>query len=171
MDSYANGLNYTNGGVATTGIFAAIAAVLGVIVLISLVVAIFQIIGQWKMFKKADQPGWAAIIPIYNTYILCKVTGVNPWWIVITMVGSMVGSLIPGIGSLISFAITIYFVILLAVSTANSYGKENSWAIGLILLEPFFMFALGVGQSKYEGPKPMNDVVLNKAKELFGSKK
>jgi hypothetical protein len=37
--------------------------------------AILMIAALWKVFTKAGQPGWAAIIPIVNTYFLCKVAG------------------------------------------------------------------------------------------------
>ena len=38
-------------------------------------VIILLIASMWKVFSKAGQPGWAAIIPIYNLYIMCKVAG------------------------------------------------------------------------------------------------
>lgn len=30
------------------------------------------VIGAWKMFEKAGEAGWKAIIPIYNMYIVFK---------------------------------------------------------------------------------------------------
>jgi hypothetical protein len=36
---------------------------------------ILWVAGMWKIYAKADQPGWAAIIPIYNVYIWCKIVG------------------------------------------------------------------------------------------------
>jgi len=44
---------------------------LGLIILI--------VAGIWKVFVKAGQPGWAAIIPIYNIYILLKIA-CKPGW-------------------------------------------------------------------------------------------
>ena len=38
------------------------------IVGLALAVAAFLIAAMWKIFTKAGQPGWAAIIPIYNIY-------------------------------------------------------------------------------------------------------
>ena len=35
----------------------------------ALAIVIFSIITMWKIFEKAGEPGWASIIPIYNTYI------------------------------------------------------------------------------------------------------
>jgi len=42
----------------------------GMALLFWLAVAVVVIIGGWKMFEKAGQPGWAILIPFYNTYIL-----------------------------------------------------------------------------------------------------
>ena len=36
--------------------------------LFALVIALVGIVALWKIFVKAGQPGWAAIIPIYNVY-------------------------------------------------------------------------------------------------------
>jgi hypothetical protein len=36
---------------------------------------------MWKVFTKAGQPGWAAIIPIYNIYIMTKIAGKPGIWV------------------------------------------------------------------------------------------
>jgi hypothetical protein len=51
--------------------------------LISLALSIFVIASFWKVFTKAGQPGWAAIVPFYNTYVLLKVVGRPGWWLVL----------------------------------------------------------------------------------------
>ncbi len=40
--------------------------------IISLLICIFTIICWYKIFRKADEDGWKAIIPIYSTYISYK---------------------------------------------------------------------------------------------------
>ena len=35
---------------------------------------IIEIVGFWRVFEKAGQKGWKSIIPIYNLYILFKIT-------------------------------------------------------------------------------------------------
>lgn len=35
---------------------------------------LLSIAGLWAIFRKAGEPGWAAIIPFYNVYILYKIT-------------------------------------------------------------------------------------------------
>ena len=143
-----------------TGVIIFFIIMFAFIIFIALICWIIRVVGQWKMFKKAGKDGWPAIIPIYNTYVLCQITGVSPWWIVIVIAANIIGNLIPGIGQLLIMAASIYFGILLAVSTANSYGKDIGWAVGLFFLQPFFSLALGIGKSEYVGPKPMEDPVM-----------
>ena len=41
--------------------------------LIGIVAAIILVVSLFKMFIKAGEPGWAAIVPIYNIWVLCKI--------------------------------------------------------------------------------------------------
>ena len=132
-----------------------------VVLIICMTVAILQIIGTWKILTKANKPGWGALIPFYNQYLLCKIKGVNPWWVLIVTCTGLLSS-IPYVGGLIVWVVSIYFTILLNVSLARSFGKENSYAVGLILLAPIFYFILGIKDDKYLEPKPMDDIVFNK---------
>jgi uncharacterized membrane protein YhaH (DUF805 family) len=90
----------------------------------------------WKIFTKAGKPGWAAIIPIYNWYILCKIVGRPGWWIILL--------LIPFINFIIG--------IILCVDLAKSFGKGVGFGIGLILLGIIFFPILGFGSAQYQGP-------------------
>ena len=47
--------------------------------LLGIAIAVLIAAGMWKVFVKAGQPGWAAIIPFYNTYILFKITWGKGW--------------------------------------------------------------------------------------------
>ena len=40
-----------------------------------LILCLVVIIGLWKVFTKAGQPGWMSIIPFLNFFILCKIAG------------------------------------------------------------------------------------------------
>lgn len=64
---------------ALTGLLAGLGFLLVIIVLLLIAWAVFAIIGQWKLFVKAGQPGWKSIIPFYNTYTLCEMVGLN-WY-------------------------------------------------------------------------------------------
>lgn len=156
---YSNYDYSTVNSAAAGGVLGAVLAFLGIFIVIALAVAVVTIIAEWKLFTKAKQPGWASLIPFYNTYIMCKLAGVNPWWIVIVLCSSLI-SFIPIIGSLLCFAVSIYFSILLYVSVARAFGKEDGYAIGLILLPVVFLPILAFGKDEYKGANPMNDIVF-----------
>ena len=50
--------------------------------IIYLAVLILVIAGMWRIFEKAGQPGWGAIIPIYNLYLLTVIAQKPGWWTV-----------------------------------------------------------------------------------------
>jgi Family of unknown function (DUF5684) len=101
-----------------------------------LAVTILMIAACWKVFTKAGQPGWAAIIPIYNWYILCKIVGRPGWWVILFF--------IPFINFIIG--------IILCIDLAKSFGKGVGFGIGLILLGIIFFPILGFDSAQYQGP-------------------
>lgn len=109
---------------------------LGVFLLIYLVIIIVVIAGFWKMFTKAGQPGWAAIIPIYNSYIMCKIAGRPGWWVILLLIPYL----------------NLIFWIILMVDLAKSFGKSIAFAVGMILLSFIFIPILGFGDAEYQGP-------------------
>jgi hypothetical protein len=99
-------------------------------------VTILMIAACWKIFTKAGQPGWAAIIPIYNWYIFCKIVGRPGWWVILL--------LIPFVNFIVG--------IILCIDLAKSFGKGVGFGIGLILLGVIFFPILGFGSAQYQGP-------------------
>ena len=57
-----------------------------VVVIVELLIALFVIVAMWKVFTKAGRPGWAAIIPIYNMYVWCKIVGRPGWWVILMLI-------------------------------------------------------------------------------------
>jgi uncharacterized membrane protein YhaH (DUF805 family) len=97
---------------------------------------ILMIAACWKIYTKAGQPGWAAIIPIYNLYIWCKIVG-RPWWWILLM-------LIPFVNFIIG--------IILCIDLAKSFGKGVGFGLGLVFLGIIFFPILGFGSAQYQGP-------------------
>ena len=97
---------------------------------------ILMIAGMWKVFSKAGQPGWAAIIPIYNMIVLCQVAGRPIWWFLLLM---------------ICFPI-FYFIVCLDI--AKRFGKGAGFAIGMFFLGFIFFPILGFGSAQYQGGPP-----------------
>lgn len=114
---------------------AGVAGTVLVLCLIALAVGILMIIAQWRIFSKAGEPGWASLIPIYNLYVLYKIT-----W-----------------GSGIRFLLLLIplYNIILAIQTnirlARAFGKGDGFAVGLIFLPGIFMLILGFGGAQYCG--------------------
>lgn len=134
--------------------------ILGVMFLVIFIIAIFIIIGQWKLFTKAGEEGWKSLIPFYNQYTLCKIVGVSPWWILIVVAIAWLGVMIEPVAALGTVA-SIYFKVLLSISLARSFGKSDGFGIMTIFFSPICYLILAFGDSKYLGAKPMKDVILS----------
>ncbi len=109
---------------------------------IALAIAILQIVAMWKIFTKAGEEGWKAIIPVYNMITLFKISGLSPLFVLVYLAG-----IIPFVGSLAILGITIY----LNYSLAKSFGKDTGFVVGLTLLGPIFYLILGFGKDQYVG--------------------
>lgn len=105
--------------------------------LIYLAIIIAMIAGMWKVFEKAGQPGWAAIIPIYNLIILLQIVGKPIWWIVLFLI------------PLVNFVA----LILVGMELAVCFGKSKGWGFALLVLFPFVGYPiLGFGDAAYSKP-------------------
>ena len=73
----------------------------GILCLVALAALIIIIIGEVKLLQKAGKPGWAAIVPFYNTYVLVEIAGLNWWYFLIAISGSICSILgITGLGTI-----------------------------------------------------------------------
>ena len=104
--------------------------------LIALFVLLIVVISAWKIFTKAGQPGWAAIVPFYNVIVLLQIVGKPHWWIVLLI--------IPGV----NFVVAI--IVMLAL--AERFGKGAGFGIGLAFLGIIFFPILAFGDARYQGP-------------------
>lgn len=53
---------------------------------VALAFSVFYIFCMWRLFVKAGEPGWAAIIPIVNIYYMLKIAGKPGWWILLMLI-------------------------------------------------------------------------------------
>jgi hypothetical protein len=104
--------------------------------IIGLAVMAVVIAGVWKVFTKAGEPGWAAIVPIYNTLVILRIVG-RPWWWLLLM-------LIP--------VVNIVIAILVMIDLAKSFGKGGGFAVVLVLFSAIGLMILGFGSARYLGP-------------------
>jgi hypothetical protein len=105
------------------------------LLLVYLVILVAVVAGFWKAFEKAGEPGWAAIIPIYNTYVMIKISG-NPWWWLLLFI-------IP--------VINIIAIIKISIDVAQAFGQSLLFGLGLAFLSFIFWPLLGFGDYEYGG--------------------
>ena len=127
--------------------FASVATLASLISTYSLIILAFYvliIVAQWKIFTKAGQEGWKALIPIYNVVVLYKIIGLSPWLLLLYLL-----SVVPVVGWIISIALSIVST----VKLAKAFNQSTAFIFGLLLLSPIFQMILGFGKAEYVGPE------------------
>jgi hypothetical protein len=111
-------------------------AAAGAILLWVVVVYALIVVPYWVIFTKTGQPGWPALIPIYNYYIVLKIIGRPGWWLLLYLVP----------------VVNIVILIIVANDLSKSFGHGVGFTLGLIFLSVIFLFILAFGSSTYRGP-------------------
>jgi hypothetical protein len=96
-------------------------------------IIVLMIASMWKVFDKAGEPGWAAIIPIYNIVVLLKVAG-KPIWMILFF-------FLP--------ILNIIGAILVCLGVAERFGKSAGFGIGLAFLGFIFFPMLAFSDAKW----------------------
>lgn len=112
-----------------------LAAMSGAYSLFGLVFAVVIIASLWKIFAKAGQPGWAAIVPIYNYYIMLKIVGRPGWWIILLFI------------PIVNFVIAL----MVTYELAKAFGKGMGFFLGMLFFGFIFYPILGFGSAQYQG--------------------
>lgn len=150
-------LTYNNNTLdVSDGLIAGIFGFFMAIWFLVLIIIVIGIIAQWKIFEKAGEEGWKAIIPFYNMYIYTKISGYDGWLFLINF--------IPGVGTLI-------WTIMVSLKIAPAFGKETGFAVGLILLPFIFQLILAFGDAEYQLGKPKKATATAGAKKTSTKKK
>ena len=128
------------------------AAVLPALLLYWLVTAI----GLWRVFAKADRPGWWGLIPLVRLYGLYAIAWETKifWYQMI-----LIAAVITVLGVKMDMASTYAMLMSLAAGVmamilpfrlAKTFGKDVFFGIGLLLFGPIFLLILG-----FDGSKPL----------------
>lgn len=110
--------------------------ILSIIAIVSLAIFILQIVAKWKIFNKAGEHGWAALVPFYSTYVLYKITWENGLFFLL--------SYIP--------CLNVIVTVMTNMKLSAVFGKNDGFAIGLSLLGFIFYPVLAFDSSEYDGP-------------------
>lgn len=107
----------------------------GGVQIVVMIWVIVTLVSLWGIFEKAGEPGWACIVPFYNSWVWCKVAGM-PGWV-------FIGFFIPYVGAVFSIVVTVL--------TGKCFGKGVGFILGLIFLPFIFLPILAFGNSEYCG--------------------
>ncbi len=108
-------------------------------ILFVLAVAVFSIVIMWRIFEKAGEHGWAAIIPFYQNYVLFKITWGQGWLFLLLFLP----------------IVNIVTCIITMIKLAKAFDKSGAFAVGLIFLNIIFLAILAFGKARYSGVKSL----------------
>jgi hypothetical protein len=95
------------------------------------------VIALWPVFRKAGKPGWGALIPIYNSYLLIKIAGFHGATILLLIIP----------------IVNLVFSIIISVRVAAAFGKGGAFGFFLLwLLSIIGYLIIGYGSARYIGP-------------------
>ena len=138
------------------------------------VIAAIIIVSWWKIFEKAGEKGWKALIPVYNVFTWFNVAenGKSFWAFFFVAILDAAAITISQAGAaflekyyytlMFKLLIVLFTVILLVLYVAQTYqfakafGKSIGFFFGLLLLPVVFYPILAFGSSKYA---PQDDIV------------
>lgn len=99
-----------------------------------IIIAVVVIVGLWKTLVKADKPGWGAIIPFYNAYLIIKMAGRPGWWLILLFIP----------------IVNIVINVIVSIDVARNFGHGTGFGILLWLFSPIMYLVLGFGSSQYK---------------------
>jgi hypothetical protein len=109
-----------------------------IIALLYLALIVLTFAGYWKMFEKANRPGWTSLIPIYNIVVCFEIIGKPLWQLILFFVP----------------VANIYVLITMITGMCKSYGKPGmaNYMAALFLGFIYFPYLGFSDDVKYVGP-------------------
>ncbi|KKM47263.1 hypothetical protein VT73_00595 [Rathayibacter toxicus] len=97
---------------------------------------VIAVIALWPVFTKAGRPGWGAIVPIYNTYLLTKIAGYHGATVLLFFIPF----------------VNVIWGIFIAYGVGKAFGNSLLFSIvGLWLFALIGYLIVGYGASRYVG--------------------
>jgi hypothetical protein len=127
--------------------------------IIPLTMAIITIVGVWKLFAKAGQPGWASLVPVYNDYVRVQMTGLPMQWVYYVAICYGLIFFLAGLGGLAPLVLLVLNFFMLRPFLRAFGQPDDGVNVVLYLLFPFIMYPrLGFGPATYQGHPSLHDV-------------
>jgi hypothetical protein len=103
---------------------------------IAFAIAVFEIAAIWVLFTKGGQPGWGALIPIFNLYLWLQMANRPAWWLLLY--------LIP--------LVNVVIAVIVHLDVAKAFGKSTAFGVLFILFGFIVTPILAFGPSVYTRP-------------------
>lgn len=91
-------------------------------------------VSLWKIFEKAGQNGWAALIPFYNIFIFLRIIQKPWWWFILFF--------IPYLGFI--------WILWGWIRMAKRFGKSSLYGVAIVCLSVVFIPLLAFGKQEYK---------------------
>jgi hypothetical protein len=104
-----------------------------VLLVLSLAWLVLVLVAGWKMYVKASQPGWVAVIPFLNVFGLLKIVHRPLWWFVLFLVP----------------LVNIVVAVIVLNDLSKAFGRGLGTTLLLVFLTPIGYLVLGFGDDAY----------------------
>lgn len=115
---------------------AALGSVFMIFGLIALVCIVISVVAMWKLFTKAGEPGWKALVPVYNAWTFLRLGDQAGWWALV--------ALIPLVN-----IVAVVFMAIAAYNIGLKLGKEGWYVVLYILVPIVWMLILAFDKSTW----------------------
>ena len=119
-------------------------------------------IAQYRLFQKAGEKGWKALIPFYSIFVSHHLIGMRHIWFILDIIFWTIELILEFIEGTplwieetffsVALILTIISEILHIMKLCYCYTKTELFAIGLFLLPPVFSLILAFDKSEYHPP-------------------
>ncbi len=135
---------------ALNGLTGGLVALAVILILVLIAVLIILIIAECKVFAKAGEKWWKALIPVYNSWVQIKFAGLAWWWFVIFCGLSLLGAGLKADATAIVSMLLLLTSFNLNYNLARKFGKGNGYAF-LCTFLPFIGYPmLAFGSATYD---------------------
>ena len=131
-----------------------------VLLVVSAVLLVVTIVGYWKVFEKMGEPGWKAIVPIYNNWVIFQRCAEvrQVFWVYCTAAVVEVAANFGIFGPVLSLGIEDWArtiacgtELYMFFEMARCFGQGWKDGIGMWILEFIYIPRLGFDASEYRG--------------------
>lgn len=105
------------------------------VMVVTLLVSALMLVGMWRVFVKAGQPGWKSLIPVYNMWVLFEIVYANGLRMVLLFVPF----------------VNFYILFKLYIDLAKCFGKGTGFGVLMVFFPYVFLPLLRFSGVEYEG--------------------